>query len=350
MITAGYVAGRQRNAPRRQCGAATLLFGLLLLMGAAVLSFTTARTGVMEQRIANNEVRTIEAQQAAQAGLEYALAWLGKNHWDTGDATPTPPVLTDVNGFSYSSSLAFSETSGYIEARATSQATTDASITAKAAQYVQQNTLLSGPGAAADPLVVDGCMGGGPGGITGNPDVFPENWNGGSPGVAIATSQDSSCIDEGHMNLHGGSIRDNAFSGETWEHLFDISKAEFQALAANNTSSDHGFHWITSSANWHADMGSPSQPAFLAFDASAGCVKFNGNPTIYGIIYFEDGSGCLSQGWGGATVYGTVAFEGGLDKFNANTELYHWSEGNGSDDDFNPVLSATRIPGTWRDW
>lgn len=51
----------------------TLLFGLMLLIGAGILAFSSARTGVVEQRIATNEQQSILAQQAAQAGLDLSL-------------------------------------------------------------------------------------------------------------------------------------------------------------------------------------------------------------------------------------------------------------------------------------
>jgi hypothetical protein len=60
----------------RQHGSATLLVSLLILVGATLIVMFSARTSLMEQRISGNEIRTKQASNAAQAGLDEALAYL----------------------------------------------------------------------------------------------------------------------------------------------------------------------------------------------------------------------------------------------------------------------------------
>ncbi len=330
----------------RQHGALTLMLGLLLLMGSAILTLASVRVGVMEQRIANNEWRAKEAQQAAQAGLDYALAMLGEGR-DLGESAPTVPGSGD---YRYSVTLAEVENvAGCLRVRSRASAVQDASIQAVAVECFQQQRLLKG-GSGGDqaPFVLNGCLTG----VTGNPDIYPRDCEGEGQecsSVAIASSAEMACLDTGHLDLHEGEIKDDAFTGNAWDQVFDIGKDEFKAIA---DSGDPQFRWVTASSNWHESLGSPTEPVYLVFTTAANCPKLNGNPTIYGIVYFEDAAGCRSQGWGGATVYGSVVFDGDLKKLTANSRFHHWSRaGSGGERaSLDRVRSASRIPGSWRDW
>ncbi len=68
-----------RTTLNRQRGMATLAVGLILLFAITILTFNVAKVGGVEQRIAANDVRTIAAHEAAQAGIEQAIAYLNAN-------------------------------------------------------------------------------------------------------------------------------------------------------------------------------------------------------------------------------------------------------------------------------
>lgn len=72
-----YASG-QPPALHRQLGVTTLTISLLLLLGVTAIVLTVARTGIMEERIVNNDYRAKEASEAAQGGVEYGLAWLSE--------------------------------------------------------------------------------------------------------------------------------------------------------------------------------------------------------------------------------------------------------------------------------
>ncbi len=57
-------------------GMATLITSLVLLLAITLLSFAAARVGIMEQRISANDYRAKQGFEAAQAGIEYAIAML----------------------------------------------------------------------------------------------------------------------------------------------------------------------------------------------------------------------------------------------------------------------------------
>ncbi|SDW47244.1 PilX N-terminal domain-containing pilus assembly protein [Thiocapsa roseopersicina] len=331
---------------KQQRGALTLMLGLLLLMGSTILTLSSVRVGIMEQRIANNELRAKEAQQAAQAGLDYALARIAQ-----GNNVDTPPPVTATGDATYDIVLTENERNNEICVLSRASARGDDSIEAVATECFQQQRLLKGgTGTGHAPLVLNGCLSG----ATGDPDIYPRDCTGVDEGedcasVAITSSAEMSCLDTGHLDLHGGDIEDDDFTGSAWDQVFDISKDEFKAIADTG---DPQFLWINSSSNWHQSLGSPAKPVYLVFSAAADCPKLNGNPTIYGIVYFENAAGCRSQGWGGATVYGTVVFDGDLNKLTANSRFYHWSRAgtDGERANLDRVRSASRIPGSWRDW
>ncbi len=192
----------------RQQGATTLLVVSALALVMAVMSLTTSTVGTMEQRIVGNDMRAREAQEAAQAGLEFGIAWAGKNNlpWLTGqdtlstsDSTTwlTLPIISGSGtGESYSIELIFSRSiadSDLIGIRSTSRGTSDSSITAIVEAVISPLNILSERGKSAPPLVMGGCMTR----TKVTPEIFPR-WTDldgdgerdrNEIGVAIATSQ-----------------------------------------------------------------------------------------------------------------------------------------------------------------
>ncbi|UHD15791.1 PilX N-terminal domain-containing pilus assembly protein [Thiocapsa bogorovii] len=347
------------RSPSSQRGALTLLLGLLLLMGSTILTLSSVRVGIMEQRIANNERRALEAQQAAQAGLDYALAMLGETEYSGGTA---PDVAASAD-YTYAVTVTRrSAIDGCIHFTSRAEAESDAGIAAVATECFQRQQLLAtmtGSGNGLPPLVVNGGIQN----IKGTPDIYPrtcdetgeaEDWQ----SIAVASSADGIDLDMGHFNKNnkdgipipsGDQIATNAFEGSAWDYVFGISKDTFKALAA---AGDPRFFWISdSSKKLKDDLGEPNQPVYVAFDQAVGCPKLGG--TIYGIVYFESPTACRSQGWGGAEINGSVVFEGGLDQMTANGGLFNWSwvkAKSGTEGADLQQIRAARVPGSWRDW
>ncbi|OOV87134.1 pilus assembly PilX family protein [Oceanospirillum linum] len=63
---------------RHQAGLATLIFTVVLLVSLTIMTFLSARTLLMEQAVSGNENRSRELEYAAEAGLEYGIAWLNR--------------------------------------------------------------------------------------------------------------------------------------------------------------------------------------------------------------------------------------------------------------------------------
>ncbi len=64
---------------RHQSGLATLMFTVVLLVSLTIMSFLGARTLMTEQAISANENRSREIEYAAEAALEYGIAWLNRH-------------------------------------------------------------------------------------------------------------------------------------------------------------------------------------------------------------------------------------------------------------------------------
>ena len=353
---------------KRQRGALTLMLGLLLLMGSTILTLSSVRISVMEQRIANNELRAKEAQQAAQAGLDYALARIAQ-----GDNIDTPPPVAATGDSIYDIVLSESERDNEICVLSQAIARGDDSIQAVATECFQQKRFLAGKstqgfGSDLPPMVINGCLSR----ATGTPNIYPRDCDNEideeeCESIALASSADSSCLGLGDLEVNNNDnavIRPNAFEGSAWDYVFDISKETFQALAAANDYSSPRLLWITSEIitqdQWtEKDIeSSPTAPVVLVYEKSAGCPKINGNITIYGIVYVETAEDCNANGWGKTDIYGSIVFEGNVTKLTANTTFRYWglADQDAEDDDtldgarLDRVFSASRIPGSWHDW
>lgn len=67
------------NAKKKQHGAALLVFTFVLLLIITWLSFMMAKTGQLSQKISASDYRAEQAFEAAEAGLEFGIVYLGKN-------------------------------------------------------------------------------------------------------------------------------------------------------------------------------------------------------------------------------------------------------------------------------
>jgi Tfp pilus assembly protein PilX len=416
----------------QQKGAATLLVVVILLLLMTITTLTVNRNSVMEQKMTGNDVRAREAQEAAESGLEYGVAWAAKNSitW-IGNSMICPgatgcPTLTSAlyfgnasasfSGEDYSiSSLVFTRanaTSDFIRVISTSQANVDTSITATSTVYIKPGGLLTSAGKLPPPLVMDGCMTS----TTGTPDIYPSwndidgdgnrddnewadangdgiqdagewtdsNGNGlvdNEMGQAIITSQPETvggnyCLDycgpgggtcpsttdtdKSHLSLNNGTTsNDEAFpdsdgdgDGTIWEYYFDVSPAQYQAAASATLSTAGGAYYVTSTGNWPGGTyGSQSNPVIIVFEN--GCPKPTGNTTIYGILFYAEENGCVSDpmnGWGNVAVYGSVGANGGIHKMNANLEIHGVGDGSGMTSITEIPIDASKLPGTWADF
>ncbi len=355
-----------------QRGAASLAVTMILLFLVLLVTLFGARALVQDTRAGANEYQSARAFEAAEAGIEYGIAWLNANPSPypfvadkspygvfTGCAAASacervgPDLAINLpNGFTVTVRLRRAtvplDALNVIEVLAHAVSTADAGNVARARQKALVSPFNKNkPGLGAPPLLINGCLSG----VTGNPSIVPKA----AGASALVSSQAVACLDEGHLNLNGGAKTGSGFTGTAWDQLFPgISKTEMQTIAqtqidAGLALADRSVIWVTSTSPWHDSAGSAAKPVILIFSAASGCPKVNGNPAITGIVYFD--GGCDSNGFGGATIDGTLAYEGALTKFNANATLRYSSAvadltGKGA----NLGGKTPKLAGSWRDF
>ncbi|EGV32862.1 hypothetical protein ThidrDRAFT_0982 [Thiorhodococcus drewsii AZ1] len=386
------------TAHRHQRGAATLFVGLLLLIGAGILTFSASRTGVIEQRIANNEIRSTEAQLAAEAGLEFAQAWLSSNAWTEGTAEPTPPSLTTASGYRFETDLTFDIDPRGLCVHAASIAASDANISAHVqACYQQQGLFDASPSRRMPPPLVSAeCLDA----PTMGSELFIRE--SAKTGAASGQSATASCLPQGDLTItnwldaNGNRVMEITETGTSasferaafkgcpsdhcaWNQIFamPLDQAIERATQSNHLYGDTfpcgappspGIYVKTNDSDIgpldmtgtcigidgvdNRTIGAPSTPVLILVPSSSGCPAFSPDIGIYGILYYETTSDCATRGWGGATIHGAVVWEGSAAAPSSGSRFIatDYGAGSGLNRAYQVVTQATRIPGTWRDW
>jgi Tfp pilus assembly protein PilX len=383
--------GQQRQLKHlatRQAGMATLLVTIILVVVSTLSALAVGRVVFFEQQITGTDLRNKEVYSAAIAGMEYGTNWMEGNieTWDFetagGTATPTAMPNTTQGVDSYVHTITFTlltdveptEGPTVIRLSSTATAVNDSQVTKTVQMDILQGAILTNTIADGPPLVVEECIPSGASIVGGTPDIHPM-----APDyLSIATTGNNgataACLDPGHFDSfdENGDPLPDVTAGSTgegtpiWDSVFGtLTEADLISMAARDpatiiyvdgTYATDGYYGAYTGSTWHDDVGSNHQDAdgeyddqvILYFDSSAGCPAINGGTVIHGLVYFET-AGCTSNGWGGGDVYGTVAVEGDLNKFNSNADLFavdlsSFSENNGS------VTFVVPIPGTWRDF
>jgi len=355
-----------------QQGAVTLMMSIIVLIAVTLLSIYSAKTAVIEQRISANEYRALEVGQAASAGLEYGLIWLGTtgNHvtWTAGTdpscsgtfdeyGTLTAPNISAAKSDAYTLTVKWCRNAAVdnkvIQVASTATASSDTSLSKTVRVYTRAKLGPVSPSFIQAPLTLSGCLNN----VTGAPEIWPV-----PGGVALRNkSQYATCINKGNLSYNGdGSIVPSGYPDPTipntqdmWDYVFTLTRAEIQALAADEViagvpDTQRNFVWVTDSNPFHTSYGSPTHFTVVVFDAIANCPKINGSPLIYGVVFID--SDCASaNGFGGTVFYGSVVVNGLINKLNANTEFHADSQVAQLVGPF-PDGFAPRELGTWADF
>lgn len=359
------------TSPRAQRGAFAIM-AVVLLASAAMLSvLTLVRLTVSESRTGASEARAREVAHAAEAALDYGIAWYTDNEpdWvlqDNGfeEANPDPAFsgIAAPNGDTYDAVITFRRNpanTDYLEVLAQAHARSDTGIRARAAQMLHTNLLLTDFDMRGPPLSFDGCLDG----VLGNPEINAMD------GLKIQTSRQPAkpngdpCIDPGHISdVSETDIAYGAFAGDLWEVAFSVTRADLRAQATREATrpvAERNVIWfvagdsrlgagknLNSAVFSTSFLGSASKPIILIFEE---CPSIQGGMEITGIV-FIDNACSTANGWGGTVINGSTYINGDVTGFNANTEF------NRIDSLVDPdpyTLKAdwvARVPGTWRDF
>lgn len=166
----------------RQRGAITLVVSLGILTLSTLVGFAVSRAMLMEQKLTNNEVRAMQAFDAAEAGMMQAYSYLSEYPADTAYAA-TAAVGTAAVSVSVAA-LPDSKPALLLSARGSAD---DHSAGASISQHVLRlNTL---PGMPVVPLIARGSLTfSGAAGVR-NPEGHSTLWSGGN--LALGTHPDT---------------------------------------------------------------------------------------------------------------------------------------------------------------
>lgn len=348
-------------APSRQRGYFALLTAALLIAACLLAIRGVANGSMLEVKVTTNDQSAMETTHAAEAAWEYGLAWYTETEpvWATNPSDPNlqqgvpdtaPPSVAASNGDFYNTTVAYSRSvtqTDFVLITATATAVSNPSITATVAQYVHTNYLLNYPGISLAPLSIEGCLSN----VNGTPDIYVDT----AGNTAVRTSTPPDCLAEGHLDYNGGVEDYEAWSGDLWDDIFTISRMEMKAIAdaevaAGVPDAERTVVWMTDPSPYHESWGSPTNPVILVFAPEANCPHTNGNPTHYGVIFVDSDCNDGAHGWGGTEVFGGVAVNGDIGKYNSNTEITGWSGVPDGDDRTLKADWVARIPGSWRDF
>jgi len=362
----------------KQRGAIALIITVILVVIASLSSLVVNKSAIEEQKRSGIDLRNKEVYAAANGALEYGVYELMRLYNDKNldgsmnEDTPAWDVVTaggiaaasydpygddsvttlvqGIDAFTpaitYTLLTAENEQPAVIEITAPVVGVAETHVTKTVSVRVLRENLGTPSMFNGPPLIVEDCID--PGAVTGTPDIT-------SDGVAIGTitgdSANDNCIDPGHFDITGGGAIGEPVSANPNLDLFTSMFGGISVETLQEAAEVSGnVYFITSTSPWSTNLGSLDSPVILYFAEEAECPSINGGAIIYGLVYYATPEGgCTNPGTGNTKIFGTMAFEGDLKKFNSNIELVKvdYSSADGNDVS---VSLITVLPGSWRDF
>lgn len=343
-----------------QRGAASILMAIVLLFAITIVSIFTARTTIMEQKISANEYRTKQTFEAAEAGMQYAIAYTqGGVDQDTAGTLDIFSQVTQSNGSKYTITL--SGTFDPLVASTITVASVGLSDDGLATTTIRQDIIVAPPigNPPSHPLITKSSTG-----ITGNGDItnLESNATIWSGDTVTLSGSGNTYINDGsgsaELSSNSGTTgvdiidQDSTLSGATDEeyfgNFFNGSKSFMEATADVNTTDPNTLDGITDSVIWvdgdvtlnsNTTIGSITEPVIMIIN---GNLQANGTANIYGLVYIIgdwDVQGTLN-------IVGAIIVEGAVSGSGTFNIVYNSNLSNGGLLDANIAVS----PGTWRDF
>lgn len=347
-----------------QRGVATLLISVSIALLMAVAAVGMMRSGMLEQRIVANEMRSREAQELAQAGWDYVMAsgsvpaelCLGssieeqKYHLKqlSESFADSKPVTTEAKNVEFFG--CYKSIGGKKIYRVKSVAKSiDSSETTFVDAVFRKDSLLSlGSEEMVSSFLVNGdfcfnksngnkCLG----------SIYSTN----VPGV-VATGNISTSDFKDRNSYFALAEKNKSIDGKTaWSYVFGISFEDAKLMAKNNPKNP--FYYASVNISGGEVLGSREKPVIVILgDKTNGkCSEIVGNSIIYGIVYVRPECVDDFNGVGNSTIYGSIVADGSINKITGSSSINQFDSGGwnylvGLDKDSMGFL----IPGTWKDF
>lgn len=352
------------QSAKKQNGVATLVISVSVALLMAVAAVGMMRSGLLEQKIAANDIRAREAQEIAQAGLNFAMMSkkiptqecnildLKNDSLQLFDGVVLVPnnVNDQTSKEIYSPSIRWCYFRDYYFARSQAELNVEKS---KAKYFVEawfkRGYFIKSGIPELPPFLINGnfcstkC--------NGNPSIVNSvGISGvvatGSINLDVFKNKSNYSADNEMPNFNGLSSSNSA---DAWSYVFDISLSDAKTIAQQNPGEPFYYFDGGKNINSSSDLVSSNEkPIVLIADSIdvSKCPKINGSIKIYGIVYLKNA--CKDNGWGGAEIYGSVVSDGDID-INANSKHYKFGseEWGALKNNSNGIFV---VPGTWRDF
>ena len=355
---------------KHQSGAATLVTAMALMMATSSMVLATVHAQLLNSRANGNVRDSVKDYLLAEAGLDYAIEYLSnqlyKINWinnGSSQETDRPPMpatwLNKLDTQYRTLQLTLSrslQNSEFIEITSRASNSINSQYALAIKQTVRPLSILSPAGEQAPPLVLDGCVLSTPG----NPDLYPDKQSSVQQVSAIWSSMNQPCHHLKNIDLHNGVLNSQRFkSGNLWDLLFSVSRAEFTLMVATEVNQrlnkQQRHYWQVNisdlqNGRWTQSLGTAQQPVVLVFPANLGCPAITAGTIIYGIVFYESDCTASNQPLQG-DIYGTMAINGSLGVYSEHLKLAHISQASHPEIALKfPILKIPRLLGTWRDF
>ncbi|EKE68259.1 hypothetical protein B3C1_17167 [Gallaecimonas xiamenensis 3-C-1] len=364
----------------------TLTITLIIMVMAIGVAVFTARNKVTESRIQLNEVRHEQAFEAAESGLEYAVAQIRKNpavgsmSFNLASAQ-VAGAQTSFTVTSTEDAVTFSNSSGetviYPVAKLSATGTSEDGSTTE----VHRQTLVVTPvvnAGPASPLTVGGNM------TVGGAFSVGANPNGGGRGVPVSiwmsepvnlSGNVKTC---GQQEFVGGdctsavySSKDNpgidvvdgdpAFPSDLFAYTFGISSTNWQDIKSDAsyllsncnalTGAETGLIVVEGDCDLKVNMGSQTNPALIL--VVDGDLTLNANKSYYGVIFSFHTSDTVVTDFkanGAASMNGAIIANHDVAISNGTFGVRFDELALGNVTTSSSFQRVWRLPGSWRDW
>lgn len=359
---------------KKQCGAATIITTVLLLVTLTLIVLFAASYILMRQKIAANDYRNNQAYEAAEAGLEYGIVYLRQNSSTIlaspvsgfiqpyTNANTTNVTLANNSQFSitYTNPIANNYNLILITVTGTSD---DGTATRTVSQRVQYGSLLATSPTTS--LAAKGSVT-----LGGSSQLSNTSTNVNIQSGSTVTMGGSSAT-----NYNGGSSTNGHFGSDIQQNVSSIAnmsssdffasyfgapantiKSSFENYYTNSSSTNYSSTlngktgttiWIdqtggTASLSSSAVIGSSTQPVLMVVN---GDFRVSGNVVIYGVVYIM---GDITTDFSGSMqVNGSIVTQNNIN-FTGSTQINYSSS----------IISATRqvtnyyakVAGSWKDF
>lgn len=358
-----------RVGSRRQRGVATLMVSVSIALLMAVAAVGMMRSGMLEQRIAANDLRAREAQEIAQAGWDYAMVSdvniekkcndepIGVSEFSLSSFS-VPPA---IEPYSVKFFGCYTETNGKkffrIKSEARSGNTDVGSASVVDAIFMNKSTLKNNnfmlPAFLVKGTFCENNKKGknGKNGNNGNSCVTGTTLPSGvSPKTVIATGNiGSEYVGDPGYEPNFNEINTSDSYG-AWNYVFDIAINDAKEMASSSDGACKPFCFYGDVNLSVGEIGSENSPVVLIVDAlnSQNCTNIAGQVEIYGVVYL--GSNCVQKGWGNAKIHGSIVSDGSIEKLPGSLDYEKFNGNTWSSFLQNNKSDKFLIPGTWKDF